>query len=44
MTSDPADEDKMVTCLRATPVHQLNAAQTKVPPRTKFFNGTLEPI
>ncbi|XP_075901909.1 thyroglobulin [Nelusetta ayraudi] len=30
VTSDPTDDDKMVSCLRATPVHQLNAAQTKL--------------
>lgn len=31
VTSDPTDSlDKMVACLRATPVHTLNAAQTKV--------------
>uniref|UniRef100_UPI0037E75E30 thyroglobulin n=1 Tax=Semicossyphus pulcher TaxID=241346 RepID=UPI0037E75E30 len=30
VTSDPADDDKIATCLRATPVHTLNAAQTKL--------------
>ncbi|XP_067456388.1 thyroglobulin [Thunnus thynnus] len=30
VTSDPADDDKMAACLRATPVHTLNAAQTKL--------------
>ncbi|KAM9852016.1 thyroglobulin [Aulostomus maculatus] len=29
VTSDP-DDDKMVACLRATPAHTLNAAQTKL--------------
>ncbi|XP_030215027.1 thyroglobulin [Gadus morhua] len=28
--SSPADEDKMAACLRQTPVHTLNAAQTKL--------------
>lgn len=44
VTSDPTDDDKMVSCLRATPVHQLNAAQTKVPPLPEFFKGTSDPI
>ncbi|XP_070767606.1 thyroglobulin [Enoplosus armatus] len=30
VTSDLADDDKMAACLRATPVHTLNAAQTKL--------------
>lgn len=30
VTSDLADDEKLVSCLRATPVHTLNAAQTKV--------------
>lgn len=30
MTSDFADDGKMAACLRAAPVHTLNAAQTKV--------------
>ncbi|CAJ1061236.1 thyroglobulin [Xyrichtys novacula] len=30
VTSDPADDDEMITCLRSTPVHMLNAAQTKL--------------
>lgn len=30
VTSDPTDDDKTAACLRATPVHTLNAAQTKV--------------
>ncbi|KAM9352691.1 thyroglobulin [Symphorus nematophorus] len=30
VTSDLADEDKMAACLRATPAHVLNAAQTKL--------------
>lgn len=29
-TSDLTDDDKMAACLRATPVHTLNAAQTKL--------------
>uniref|UniRef100_A0A3Q2QVR2 Carboxylesterase type B domain-containing protein n=1 Tax=Fundulus heteroclitus TaxID=8078 RepID=A0A3Q2QVR2_FUNHE len=30
VTSDPADDAPMVACLRSSPVHQLNAAQTKL--------------
>lgn len=30
VTSDLADDDKMAACLRATPVHTLNDAQTKL--------------
>ncbi|XP_042345086.1 thyroglobulin [Plectropomus leopardus] len=30
VTSDPTDDNEMVSCLRATPVHTLNAAQTKL--------------
>ncbi|XP_070823078.1 thyroglobulin [Chaetodon trifascialis] len=30
VTSDLADDDKMAACLRATPVHTLNGAQTKL--------------
>ncbi|XP_045901457.1 thyroglobulin [Micropterus dolomieu] len=30
VTSDPTDDDKTAACLRATPVHTLNAAQTKL--------------
>ncbi|XP_026227316.1 thyroglobulin isoform X2 [Anabas testudineus] len=30
VTSDLADDEKLVSCLRATPVHTLNAAQTKL--------------
>uniref|UniRef100_UPI003AB02372 thyroglobulin n=1 Tax=Centroberyx gerrardi TaxID=166262 RepID=UPI003AB02372 len=28
--NDPADDDKMAACLRTTPAHTLNAAQTKL--------------
>lgn len=44
VTSDPTDDDKIVSCLRAAPVHQLNAAQTKVPPHLKFLRGTAQPV
>ncbi|XP_023185938.1 thyroglobulin isoform X2 [Xiphophorus maculatus] len=30
VTSDPSDDGPMVACLRSTPVHKLNAAQTKL--------------
>ncbi|XP_037639451.1 thyroglobulin [Sebastes umbrosus] len=30
VTSDLTDDDKLAACLRATPVHTLNAAQTKL--------------
>lgn len=36
VTSDLTDDDKLAACLRATPVHTLNAAQTKVRFKKQF--------
>lgn len=42
VTSDLTDDEKMVACLRASPVHTMNAAQTKVQLKNSLLDSNRE--